>query len=276
MNGEIAQIVALTCHGNAVLRKEQISPFFPSNSTCQFCNRVTFVEPSTTLFGSQRERPVARTPDNWFQYLVDSDASGIRLWRSTNEEADSEIPDHMLAGFVGGGGTWTMEVLLPSGLSALWIARWQLWNENARDNKIWRVTYGHIGDTTSSRVHELELSEASERLLAALRDIRAFSHAKECGGFTQCFDRGIESLTTSKRSGYHKDLAPEGSILPAAEAILDACQSGWVFGGMGSWNDMGFDGEDHDEYERVSQQLFEAISDSLSCAASSTVTARLG
>ena len=268
MNGEIAQIVALTCHGNAAFRREEIPRFFPSNSTCQFCDRITFVEIAKTLFRGQRERLVAQTPDSWFQYLAKNGARGVRLWRSPNNEAD--IPDRMLAGFVGGGGTWTMEVLLPSGLSALWIARWEVWNQDAPDNNIWRVTYGHVGDTEWSAVPESDLPEISERLLAALRDIRAFSEAQQCDGFTRCFDKGIESLTTSTRNGYHKDLAPEGSIPSVAAAILDACQSSWVFGGMGSWNDMGFDGENQIEYERVSEQLFEAIADSLACAATAS------
>ena len=270
MNGEIAQMIALTCHGNAALRGEQISPFFPSNSTCQYCDCVKFFEITKTLFRGQREREVAQTPDSWFQYLVKNEASGIRLWRSPHNQTD--MPDRMLAGFVGGGGTWTMEVVLPSGFSALWIARWEVWNQDAPNNKIWRATYGHLGDKERSADAESDLSEISERLLAALRDIRTFSEAQQCDGFTRCFDEAIESLTSSKQSGYHKDLAPEGSIPPVAVGMLDACQSGWVFGGMGSWNDMGFDGDDQVEYERVSEQLFEAIADSLSCAATASFT----
>jgi hypothetical protein len=48
--------------------------------------------------------------------------------------------------------------------------------------------------------------------------------------------------------------------------MLDAAQSAWVFGGMGSWNDMSFDGEEQREYEEVSEQLFTAVNNAICVA----------
>ena len=42
MNGPLAQIVALACHANAAFREGKAPPFFPQNSTCRFCDRVSF------------------------------------------------------------------------------------------------------------------------------------------------------------------------------------------------------------------------------------------
>jgi hypothetical protein len=47
--------------------------------------------------------------------------------------------------------------------------------------------------------------------------------------------------------------------------MLDAAQSAWVFGGMGSWNDLGFAGAEQKEYERVSKHLYAALTDAI-CA----------
>lgn len=66
--------------------------------------------------------------------------------------------------------------------------------------------------------------------------------------------------------GYHKDLYVPGSLCKSAEAMLDAAQSAWVFGGMGSWNDMGFDGQEQREYESVSEELFNAVNRALCVA----------
>lgn len=45
MNGPIAQLVALTCHANALLRGQTNPPrFFPAHSTCNVCDRISFVE----------------------------------------------------------------------------------------------------------------------------------------------------------------------------------------------------------------------------------------
>jgi hypothetical protein len=267
MNGCIAQIVALTCHGNAVLQGREIPSFFPANSTCQFCEYVRFVEVKKRLLGKPKEQTIAPTPNEWFSYLKTRRATEVRLSRMPQNE--KEVQDRMLAGFVGGGGTWSIEVVFPNGHSEFWLARWEVGNQNAQDRRVWRVTYGQVAKGTTA-VLDIDLVRVRTQLLAALNDIRSFSMRQRCDGFTECFQRAIESLTTPQRHGYHRDLAPANVLVPEAEAILDACQSAWVFGGMGSWNDMGFDGDDGREYDRVSEQLFVAVTDAISAAATSS------
>ncbi len=82
MNGEIAQIVALTCYGNAFLKDIQVGEFFPGNSTCIFCDSVTFVTVEKSFLGKLKEKEVAKTPEEWFKFLKSSGAVGIRLWRA--------------------------------------------------------------------------------------------------------------------------------------------------------------------------------------------------
>ncbi|NOZ12315.1 MAG: hypothetical protein GXO69_01550 [Acidobacteria bacterium] len=107
------------------------------------------------------------------------------------------------------------------------------------------------------------------RLTQALRDIHSFSMKHDCGGFTQCFADALETLDSDgkKLHGYHKDLAHPGYLSDQARAILDACQRAWVFGGMGSWNDMWFDGNEQKEYEKVSDRLFKVLNQAISEAA---------
>ncbi|MBL8852305.1 MAG: hypothetical protein JNG89_21715, partial [Planctomycetaceae bacterium] len=126
MNGPIAQIVALTCHANAVLRGIAVAPFFSGNSTCQFCDSVTFTRQS---WWWMQNRTVAQTPDEWFARLSAGKAKGVRLsWQSQN---DHGIRDRQLAGLVGGGGEWAMEVVQAGGKSTLWTAIWEVWNQIA-------------------------------------------------------------------------------------------------------------------------------------------------
>ena len=61
MNGPIAQIVALTCYGNAFLSGQDIGAFFPKNSTCTFCDRVNFVVVEKTFLGKAKEAEIAKT-----------------------------------------------------------------------------------------------------------------------------------------------------------------------------------------------------------------------
>ncbi len=53
--------------------------------------------------------------------------------------------------------------------------------------------------------------------------------------------------------------------------MLAACQKAWVFGGMGSWNDMGFDGEDQKDYVRLSEALFQALNAAIVAAANASL-----
>jgi hypothetical protein len=272
MNGPIAQIVALTCYGNAFLQGVEVGEFFPKISTCTFCDRVTFVSIEKSFLRKLQEKEVATTPQEWFRFLKSTGAFGIRL--SMRPHNDPNISDRMAAGFVGGGGTWSMEVLLPKNRSEFWIARWEVLNQDAPEQRIWRVSYGRVSQkaTTNSQIDDLQRTVA--RLTQTLREIHLFSAKQDCEGFTQCFADALDTLDSGGKNlhGYHKDLAPGGHLSDQALTILDACQKAWVFGGMGSWNDMGFDGEDQKEYERVSEQLFQTLNRAISEAANQSYT----
>ena len=82
-----------------------------------------------------------------------------------------------------------------------------------------------------------------------------------CGNFGEYFDRGIKALTSppSSTKKYY-NIFPENYSSVEYHQLINACQSAWVFGGMGSWNDMGFnDNEVHKQYEELSDELFNLI-----------------
>src|SRR5438552_4619626 len=144
MNGPLAQFVALTCHANAFLRGAQVPDFFAGNSTCQFCDSVKFVEASKTFLRKIREAPVAANPNLWFAHLRTKGVTGIRL--SCTPQNKPGISDRMSSGFVGGGGTWAMEVLQRHGKAGVWLSRWEVWNQNAPERRTWRVSYGKVSE----------------------------------------------------------------------------------------------------------------------------------
>lgn len=271
MKGEIAQIVALACHGNAFLQGYPTTQFFPNNSTCQYCERVSFVDLKRRFFHRMKEIEIAENPDDWFGLLKSQGAFGIRVYRVRQD--NPHIPDRMAAAFVGGGGTWMMEVLFAKRTSEIWAARWKMPDRQTSSKRRWRITYGRFSGRRPNDPEEGRLSAAFYELEASLKDIRAFSVRLSLDGFTQSFDNALDTLSTEGRNrhGYHKDLLPVDFPSADAATLLDACQSSWVFGGMGSWNDLGFSGEDGEEYARVSERLFEAINMAIERAATSTV-----
>lgn len=266
MNGPIAQLVALTCHANWFLEHGAIpSRFFPENSTCKFCDRVSFVEAKKSWLGKSSEKTVADNPDAWFAYLSGRKASGVRVLRQARN--DPGISDRMNAGFVGGGGQWMLGVHCRNSTD-YWMARWEVWNQNAPEQRIWRVTYGLVARDQIPPAPASSRPDVLTAFESALNRIHAFSANNNCGGFTECFARAIQSLNEGTAiHGYHKDLNCPGSLSRSSEAMLDAAQSAWVFGGMGSWNDMSFDGEKGREYEESSEDLFIAVNDAICVAA---------
>jgi hypothetical protein len=266
MNGPLAQFVALTCHANAFLRNGSVPRFFPNNSTCQFCDSVKFIETSKSIFGKARENSVAATPNDWFESLKKTGATGVRL--SCTPQNNAGISDRTSSGFVGGGGTWAMEALGADGKSSIWLSRWTVWNQNAPERRIWRVVYGLVSRNNRRIADDQDLQIVASCLRSALFEIRSFSEQSDCGGFTACFDRAIETIDTHgiNRHGHHKDLVVEGTVPELAVHLLEASQSAWVFGGMGSWNDLTFEGNDQKEYDRVSDQLFKVLNKTIEAA----------
>jgi len=269
MNGPLAQIVALTCYGNAVIRGSDTPKFFPINSTCQFCDSINFVKFKKPFIGQTKEVEVAKTPDEWMASLRKRGAKGIRLVRQAQD--DPGISDRMSAGFVGGGGTWLMEVMKVDGSSEFWATRWDVWNQDAPERRIWRVTYGLLREARTQPYSGRKIADVKADFQASLTSIRAFSAKESCGGFTNCFAGGLAALEDpSADIGYHKDIAPAGQLDNEAQSLLKASMSAWVFGGMGSWNDMGFPGATQQEYESVSESLFCVLNEAIEVAASST------
>ncbi len=243
MTEKIARIVALTCYGNAFLQGTDVGELFPKNLTCMFYDHVPFM-----------------SVEKWFRFLKTSNAIGIRLsWAPRNA-----LLDCLTVGLFGSGGPWTLEVLLPKNRSEFWIARHVAKNWCARDN----LAYCRISKraTKKSKLDDLQINEA--RLRQALREIYSFS-TRCCCGWSQVFEDALDILDSGKNNlnVYYADLAPAGQLSDRARTLLDACQRAWVFGGMGSWNDLLFDGDDEIEYRRVSDQLFHALHHAIAAAA---------
>jgi len=270
MDGPVAQIVALTCYGNAYLAGHDIPAFFPANSTCQYCDKITFAKARPLLSWIVGEREVAATPDDWFQWLRVAGARGIRL--SWTPRKLPGIPDRMTAGFVGGGGRWQMETVYSGDRSDSWVARWWVWNQSASDRRIWRVVYSGAPRRRAKARQQADLAELKSRLADSLRAIRAFSAEHGIDPFTQEFDKALDALSSGAAAvtADHKDLAPLGFLADDARALLDASQLAWHFGGMGSWNDMSFNGQPGRRYAAVSESLFQSVNRAIEGAASSS------
>ena len=274
MQGTIAQAAALAIFGNDILRGYSRENFWPASTVFKFCKAVRFValsgeatRPTESLF--------AEDPMQWILRLRDEGTTRLRLHAVASN--DPGISDRMSVGFVGGGGRWLIETQ-QARASDLWQSRWQVENKDDPDKKIWDVAYYRIDQ---GRPHiplqTKSLTALRQDLMTVLSGIEAFAARQKLEYFAGAFRKatGLLSSDHPLAETYHSDLAPTAAIPLEAKQLLGAVQAAWVFGGMGSWNDLGFDGDDQQEYDALSGKLFLLINQTL-CSAINTTSGAAG
>lgn len=269
MQGHIAQVVALAIYGNAFLKGGNVTSLWPSGSAFTFCRSVSFV----ALAGQGKdpeEIPYAQDPLQWLSKLRSEGVVGLRLHHLAGN--DPRISDRMSVGFVGGGGRWLIEAVKPA-VSDAWEARWQVGDQEDPERRIWLVTYGRtVANHSHVSLQEVGAERLRKELQVVLSEIASFAEKQQLDGFAKCFRAGLEVLGSENPLAkvYHSDLAPPQTLPLAGEQLLSVAQATWVFGGMGSWNDLGFDGSDQQTYESLSDRLFGLLNQAVVEAANSS------
>jgi hypothetical protein len=253
MQGTIAQIVALTTHGNSILQgapNARRLEFQTLNSTFKFCESVQFSDRTGGLL-KRKESVYATDTHNWLDRLRKEGVYALRM--SYGPSKWNKIADRMLVGFVGGGGKWLIETVGPE-RSDFWESRWLVGNRDSADKKIWRVTYVRIATSKPSHRDDSEnLERLKQEMRENLREMAEFSRSQNLDWFTKAFESGLSRLESSRpfEGLYHTDIAPVDFLPLSADQLLGSAEAAWVFGGMGSWNDQGFAGQDR--YEHLSE-----------------------
>ncbi len=269
MTGPIAQIVALTCYLNA-RRRGIVKGFFPENSTCASCRSIEFLKSQSDAEERLEDLPVVATsPDQWMDELCAANFSRAILVHMAQN--DKKISDRMSVGFVGGGGRWILAAQQGE-LSSCWEALWRVENRDAPDRKIWRVRYIFVMQRPAVEPDQPPIAVLMTKLGSVLAAVEGFARGMKLEPFAMRFKAANDVLNAVAvpESLYCPDLAPEGLLNPEARRLLAACQTAWVFGGMGSWNDLSFEGDYQSLYTELSDQLYAVITQGLCAAANST------
>lgn len=254
MLGTTYQILVLVTHGNMVLSGQDVANFYPQHTAFKFDEFVKFVD-LERVGNTYNEKPFAEDPNDWLAKLKSKQCSGLQVVRIPTDMKD--LSDRMSVAF-GGGGRWIIEAVCPGG-SDYWEARWEVGNRKRRDRKIWRVTFGRIARNQESVTENAQSVDIlSEEMGRTLQDAIAFSKKHKLDGFRKAFESGYAALKAESEPELN-GVALNGQLSLPATRLLAASQAAWVFGGMGSWNDLGFDGDDHRQYEAISDNLFRLI-----------------
>jgi hypothetical protein len=206
----------------------------------------------------------SRSISGWLGWLKQKNTTSVVLHYQPSNQND--IPDRYT-----GKEQWIIEVS-QKGILTRWDSKLDFVGKPP-ETRTWKVTYKMISRSefplqVSSRLSE----EIRQELSAALVEIYQFAKENKEEYFANLFSRSLDVLDMSNPSEQvlHKDLVPSGYSLGARQ-VLAACETANVFGGMGSWND-GIDypfANDRDRYNIVSENLFQAICNSIVSAINS-------
>jgi hypothetical protein len=259
IQGTIFQILVLVTHGNLALSGNFEPDFYPQHSAFKFDEFVRFVDwEHVDGKWNGNEHPFADTPNDWLAKLKLEHCSGLRVAR-----VSIGLSDRKSVGFIGGGGRWLIETVCPGG-SDYWEAKWEVGDRNHPDQKIWRVTYGRIARNQRTMPSwSAPVDSLSKELGETLQDAISFSTKHKLDdGFGKAFASGYSALKAANEPELD-GIAPKGQLPLPASRLLAASQAAWVFGGMGSWNDLGFEGDEQQKYEAISERLFRLMTSSL-------------
>ena len=146
-------------------------------------------------------------------------------------------------------------------------------NREDPERKIWDVAYFRVDQNRAHLPFSREpLTALKTDLEVVLSRIDAFATRKNLESFAKAFRAAKDVLSSAEplSKTYHSDFAPTSDISLEAKQLLAAAQVAWVFGGMGSWNDMGFEGQDQKEYVQISHELYSLLNQVICSAVNSS------
>ncbi len=251
MSQKIEQVVALVTYGNLFLH-DRSSDFDFDKLVTNNCYKFDFMDlPVMEIAGSTKV--LASDASKWFDYLKGQGAKKLKLYYKTSSHSD--LPDHISTAFVGGGSQWLIEVQFET-TSDLYLSEWYGTKEMGLDTrKTHCVRFNpdmtHLDDVSDS---VKKLRENLGKVLQELTEFAGkFDYAKHwVANFNYALStlKGFEPQKTD-------ELIPAGIYSNEARQLIEAAfRSSGVFGGMGSWNDLAFSGNDQEYYTSLSAELY--------------------
>jgi hypothetical protein len=255
VNAILAQAAALAAHAKSRAADPALggdAAYWASHSTFKYVKSVSFVDRKRRFLRTVEQEVASAVPE-WMARLPIGARIELVCGGST-----TIFPARISSALAGG----TREgIFVSSGTaSGVWLSDWQLSGDRYPEPGVWRVRYAN---THSSRARALAtIDEASARLRAVLAELERFARSdSHLSGWTDTFAGAAAMFDAPEPvAPYHPDILPPDGYTLAARRLLAAAVSAYVFGGMGSWNDVApSTPEGQSAYRRLSEQLYEAV-----------------
>jgi len=272
MQGFVENALMLVCAGNAHRAGRDMTGFWPDAPTFKFMKVCEFRLPPESGNDKDDYPVVASNPLEFFQ-LQGANCRGYRLHHTVRKRQPSQqtdTPDRMLAGFVGGGPRFLIEAVGQFN-SELWEPFHRLGDRNDPSRRIWLCTHILQAQIPATESEPVDLAVALSDLRTVLPEIEDYAREEKYDNFADCFANASKALasTAVEEFPWIVDIVKYTGFDTRQVNVLRAINHAWVFGGMGSWNDTG-GGE---RYDALSERLYAALNDTIAGLANSTFRA---
>jgi hypothetical protein len=261
MTGTLAQLLSLVSFGNEYIVQGKVeNDYYPQNSVFKFDKQVSFKTVKSGFFRKNKEIIAGNDPLEWFQFLKKDNCRELKAFYQHSKQQE-KYKDYKLAGFVDGGGQWFIEAIYKD-YSDFWYAHWNVGNKEDPEQKIWLVIYEAVARRQPIRNIQLLLNDPWKKLETKLKEIELFARQNNLDSWADCFAKALKTLNseTPYEDFYHTDMIVLENYSLQAKQLIFGAANAWVFGGMGSWNDIGFNEKEKEEkYELHTEELYDAV-----------------
>ncbi|MCR9217789.1 MAG: hypothetical protein NXI14_11400 [bacterium] len=268
MNDHVANTTAIACHINARVRGIACPPIAQSEVVFKCDRAVEFWGAKRKQLSKWTELQLVSTdPDGWIDDQVNRGVTRASI--AYTPSANGTRKDRNTAGFVGGGGKFLL-VLHRRNRTEFWHAMTKVEDKDDPDQKIWKTGFFVASSQSDPPPTNRSVALVSSDLRNALVAIHAFAVKQDIVEFARTFQESLDRLDSEDplAGSYYRPAIPEGLLSLDALRLFGAAELPFVFGAMGSWNDLGFhrDTSLQEEYDTISDRLF-GLSNEAVCAA---------
>jgi hypothetical protein len=260
MNLDLAQTIALVAHGNGFLlgsKYAQPPELTQSNSTFQLVASQRFIREDPRLPTARRDVEVARNTAGWYEDLRTRKAH--QLWLVVFEIQHTHVPAYIAAAFSNFPG-WAIQIDF-EGAQEFWVPRWDAGRRDDPSRRIWEVVYRGVMSSDSAESAPVDLAQACTELRLAIDAAEVFARRAYVDFWADWFIHALSLLDSVEPiPPFHRNLLPKNGYSLRARQTLSAAVQSFVFGGMGSWNDLSFNDEElQRDYVQVTRNLYKAV-----------------
>lgn len=262
-----ANTVAMACHLNARIRGVTCPPIAQNEVVFNFHHSVEFWDAKRKLLSKKfKPKLVSTDPDEWIDDKIRRGTTRASLMYRPSPNGTRK--DRKTAGFVGGGGQFLLVLHRKTNVE-LWHSMMKIEDRDHPDQKIWKTGFFFASSQAEPLPKDQSVASVSSDLRGALVAVHAFAIRQGITDFAKTFREAIDRLDADDPLAecYYRPVIPDGLLTLEARQLFGAAELPFVFGAMGSWNDLGFhrDADLQEEYSKLSDRLFELSNEAI-CA----------